>query len=171
MAFLRARRIWALVILICCAALGVSAFRSGSMPHMLPSFLRKPVLTRAQLKHALADSTAFYHFPGEVDLSLDGEKPVHAIVQYSFDQRLQSYVGDLSQHYDPDYASFVALDAKTGRILSMVSFTRDHSDQKELGNLALRSTFPSASVFKVVTAAAAIEEHNFTVNTVIPFTG
>jgi len=168
MAFLRTRRIWALVILICCIALGVSAFRSGSMPRALPMFLGRPVLTRNQLAQALAQSTAFYRFPGEVDLSLDGRAPVHAFVQYSFDQRLQAYVEQMMQHYSPDYAAFVALDAKTGRILSMVSFSRNPSVK---GNLALRATFPSASVFKVVTAAAAIEERKFTVNTVIPFTG
>jgi len=50
----------------------------------------------------------------------------------------------------------------------MVSYTH-RNDINE--HLALRATFPSASVFKVVTAAAAIAERNFSANTVIPFNG
>jgi penicillin-binding protein A len=51
----------------------------------------------------------------------------------------------------------------------MVSYAYDKDDLEE--NLALKATFPSASVFKVVTAAAAIEKKQFSASTVIPFDG
>ena len=141
---------------------------------VMPKALRMgpPALTKGKLAEALADSTNFFHFPTEVDLADDlhmaGHKPVHAIVEYSFDSKLQDTMEQTFRAYGPDYGAFVALDAKTGRILSMVSYTRDPSIQ---GNLALKATFPSASVFKVVTAAAAIEQDKFDANTVIPFAG
>jgi cell division protein FtsI/penicillin-binding protein 2 len=50
----------------------------------------------------------------------------------------------------------------------MVSYSRDPAMKD---NLALRATFPSASVFKVVTAAAAIGERQFSPETVIQFNG
>jgi peptidoglycan glycosyltransferase len=165
-----ARRIGALFVLILAIAFGVSAFRSGVMPKSLPMLgMGKLSLTKDQLGLALADSTSFYHFPGEVDLTLAGSKtPVHAIIEYAFDAKLQDKVQQVFRNYGPDYGAFVALDAKTGRILSMVSYSRNPLIKD---NLALRATFPSASVFKVVTAAAAIEEQKFNADTVISFTG
>jgi cell division protein FtsI/penicillin-binding protein 2 len=74
----------------------------------------------------------------------------------------------LFKQYRPDYGAFVAMDASTGQILSIVSYS-DKSDIKE--NMAFRATFPSASVFKVVTAAAAIENQKFSADTPIMFNG
>jgi cell division protein FtsI/penicillin-binding protein 2 len=153
--------------------LAVSAFRSGVMPKALPMLgLGKPALTRNQLALAIADSASFYRFPTEVDMADDsrqpGHTPVHGIVEYAFDPKLQEQMESEIRSYGPDYGAFVALDAKTGRILSMVSYSKNPAIKE---NLALRATFPSASVFKVVTAAAAIEEQKFNANTVISFTG
>jgi cell division protein FtsI/penicillin-binding protein 2 len=174
MSKLGAQRIGALAVLILLIAFGVSAFRTGSMPKSLPASLAtlgltESPLTKGQLGLALADSTSFYHFPSEVDLTLDGaHAPVHAVVEYAFDAKLQDRVQQVFRNYGPDYGAFVALDPKTGRILSMVSYSRNPLIKD---NLALRATFPSASVFKVVTAAAAIEEQKFNANTLISFTG
>lgn len=107
------------------------------------------------------------NLPSELDLEKDGEKE-RSIIQYSFDSKLQETMEKLFTTYGPDYGAFVALDARTGRVLSMVSYSRN-GDINE--NLALRATFPSASIFKVVTAAAAIGEKNYSANTIIPFNG
>jgi peptidoglycan glycosyltransferase len=64
----------------------------------------------------------------------------------------------------------VAVDPETGRVLAMVSYSRD-PQLRSSENLALRATFPSASIFKVVTAAAAIAEKRFSAETRIPFSG
>jgi cell division protein FtsI/penicillin-binding protein 2 len=91
-----------------------------------------------------------------------------AIVQYSFDPLLQHEMGELFKSYKPDYGAFVAMDASTGRVLSMVSYTANGNVPQ---NLATRASFPSASVFKVVTAAAAIEQKNFSPESVISYNG
>ena len=119
------------------------------------------------IARALDSAGAFHSFPGELEVTLDGKKQ-KVVVQYAFDPKLQEAMESQFKSYRPDYGAFVAIDAVTGRVLSMVSYSArgDISD-----NLALRATFPSASVFKLVTAAAAISENNFSGATVIPFSG
>jgi cell division protein FtsI/penicillin-binding protein 2 len=134
----------------------------------VPVLLKSLVLTKDKLAQVFGSSASFYEFPSEVDLSLDGTKKIHAKIQYSFDAKLQKAMENLIQSYSPDYGAFVALDATTGRVLSMVSYSRA---KKTLDNLAIRASFPSASVFKVVTATAAIEKNRISGDTVIPFNG
>lgn len=128
-----------------------------------------PYLTKDQLASVIRDEAAFYRFPTEVEAQYRGNKPEPVILQYSFDAELQEGMEQLIEQYRPDYGAFVALDAKTGRILSMVSYSQ--KDTKSQENLTLRASFPAASVFKVVTAAAAIEERKYSASTVIPYTG
>jgi len=144
--------------------LAVSSSRSAS----LELFQRKP-LTKDKIKEVLADSVTFQRLPAELDFELQGEsEKVHGVLEYAFDPKLQKQMEGLFRSYQPDYGAFVAMDATTGRVLSMVSFSRNPALKD---NLALRATFPSASVFKVVTAAAAIEVRKYSANTVIPFNG
>jgi cell division protein FtsI/penicillin-binding protein 2 len=140
----------------------------------------KPWLTKEALASAIGDSARFYRFPTEIDFEIGlnktgnpkqaalGKQTVHAVLEYTFEPKLQQAMEDLIQSYSPDYGAFVAIDASTGKVLSMVSY----SNRPEVkSNLALRATFPSASVFKMVTAAAAIAERNFSPDTVISFNG
>ncbi len=110
------------------------------------------------------------------ELKLEGfEQPL--IVQYSFDSSLQRAMEALYREYRPDYGAFVAMDAVTGRVLALLSYEapgrRRSWPKSDDGpdHLALRATFPSASVFKVVTAAAVIAEKDFSGDTVITFNG
>lgn len=75
-------------------------------------------------------------------------------MHFTLDKDLQEKIEALYERYDPAYAAFVAIDPETGKILAMV----DHSSEGHKGNLALKATFPAASVFKVVTSAAALGE-------------
>ncbi len=127
-------------------------------------------LTKEKLAEFLGNSAAFYRFPTEIELPA-GVNKIKAVVQYSFDQGLQSEMEGLFDAYQPDYGAFVAVDATTGRVLSMISYQKDEKGPLKDENLALRATFPSASVFKVVTAAAAIESQRYSAQTVIPFNG
>ncbi len=63
------------------------------------------------------------------------------------------------------YGAFVAIDPTTGKVLSMVSYGMKNQ------NLALRATFPAASIFKIVTASAAIESGKFKHDSLIPVLG
>jgi cell division protein FtsI/penicillin-binding protein 2 len=106
-------------------------------------------------------------YPTHLEIPLHGGQ-VESEIHYAFVPSAQEHVQKLFNTYKPDYGAFVALDAKTGRILTMVSYTRG---EPYLGNLALRAIFPSASVFKVITATAAIDGHDLKPETVIPFNG
>jgi penicillin-binding protein A len=105
-------------------------------------------------------------YPDSIELDVDG-KSVPAKLTYSLDDAAQMRVQKLLNQYKPDYAAFVAIDAKTGRILSIAS----HSDKMRNENLALRATFPAASIFKVVTAGAAIDLNKAEAETIVPFNG
>jgi peptidoglycan glycosyltransferase len=138
----------------------------------LPGFGKaKNVVTKENLAQALGDTNSFFKFPSEMDVPMgdkDSKEKLHAVVQYTFDPKLQESMEALMKSYSPDYGALVAMDAVTGRVLAMVSYS---SDPKMKDNLALRATFPSASVFKVVTAAAAIQERKYSPETVIQFSG
>lgn len=86
-------------------------------------------------------------------------------VQYSIDSHLQEKIEQTIRRGKVPYGAFVAMDARTGQILAMVT----HGKRGE--NMTLRSTFPAASIFKVVTAAAAIENGKLQYNSMIPVKG
>lgn len=86
-------------------------------------------------------------------------------IQYTLDPVLQKTIEDIYKRSGAQYGAFVAMDPTTGKILAIVS----HGKSQE--NLALKATFPSASVFKIVTAAAAIETGKLTHQSLIPVTG
>lgn len=118
-----------------------------------------------------SSSGGFQDLPSE--LTLEGIKEP-LIVQYALDSSLQKAMENLFKDYKPDYGAFVAIDAVTGRVLALVSYDgpgRKYRGPNGQNHLALRASFPSASVFKVVTAAAAIAEKSFSADTVIPYNG
>ena len=75
-------------------------------------------------------------------------------VNLTIDTDYQREIEQLFPKYNIRYGSVVALESKTGKILAMASNEPIETEQP----LATRSTFPAASLFKVITAAAAIEE-------------
>lgn len=89
-------------------------------------------------------------------------------VQYTIHEPSQAMMKKILGQYKPDYGAFVAMDAKTGRILAMVSHSAARADGD---NLALKASFPAASIFKVVTASAALDLDKANPETVVPFNG
>ena len=166
------------------AGVGVFAYRANQNSPGAGIFsAKKRVVTKEHLALAFGDQNAFFKFPSEIEIPLEvthmgapkeSQGPIgtndklKAIVQYTFDPKLQETMESMFRQYSPDYGAFVAMDAVSGRVLAMVSYSRD---PKMRDNLALRATFPSASVFKVVTAAAAIQERKFSADTQIQFSG
>jgi peptidoglycan glycosyltransferase len=130
--------------------------------------VKKPALTKDQVAQSLAAPVSVGAFPTEISFNDTDGQSNKAVVEYSFDAKLQDSIEQIYKQWKPDYGAFVAMDAKTGRVLSMVSYSKVSTVAE---NLALKATFPSASVFKVVTASAAIEETKITPNTVLSFTG
>ncbi|MBU0985643.1 MAG: hypothetical protein KKH68_00185, partial [Proteobacteria bacterium] len=88
-------------------------------------------------------------------------------VETSLNIGLQNYLLSKLNTSTARYIGIVAMDPATGKILSMVSFNKtDPSD-----NPCLDNRFPAASIFKIVTASAAIEKYGFSSNHVFTYTG
>lgn len=102
-------------------------------------------------------------------LALDTGSIVHeARLTYTMDPELNDFLDQIYARYKPDYGAFVALDASTGAILAMRSYTRD---DEPWGNLVLRNSYPAASVFKVITAAASLDQDLLTPSSVLRYNG
>ena len=105
--------------------------------------------------------------PDQIDFDRDGKKQKVSL-HYTIDPYLQAYMQKLLKSYSPDYGAFVAMDPQTGKVLSMLSFRKNATATE---NFTLEARFPSASVFKVVTASAAIDGKKANPDTIVPFNG
>lgn len=129
------------------------------------SVFRSP---RTELSTWISPQRIYPELPGEIEIGDGPTEKTRAIIQYSLDHRLQTQMEQLFKQYNPDHGAFVALDPSSGRILAILS----HSQDRELAReFVVRATYPAASVFKVVTASAAIAARNFSASSVIPFNG
>lgn len=116
----------------------------------------------------LARSLAPYAKSNEFPATLSVDKEDDYSVEYTFDIDLHNHIASIYRAYKPDFATFVAIDPDTGKVLSLTSYVKDldYSD-----NFALGATYPAASLFKIVSAAAAIDNKLVSAKTVIPFNG
>ena len=89
------------------------------------------------------------------------------IVKPSFDSAFQEYVSDLLERSKTLKAAVVALNPNDGRILAMASYEKEGNKN----NLCLQASFPAASIFKIISAAAAFESAGFTPNQPVFFSG
>jgi len=126
-----------------------------------------PPVTANELARVLTDPVSRNVYPTQLAVTR-GEDQIDTRVEYSFDPELQATAEGIFERYKPDYGTFVALDPESGRVLAMTSYTK--SDQS-IGNLAVRASFPAASVFKIVTAAAGLDQDILSPGTIIPFNG
>ncbi|MEJ2223314.1 MAG: penicillin-binding transpeptidase domain-containing protein [Desulfobacterales bacterium] len=91
----------------------------------------------------------------------------HLLVQTSIDPALQNYLIKKLDRKNSRQIAIVAMDPQDGRILTMVGY--DRTDP--LKNPCTESAFPAASIFKIVTAAAAIEKCDLRLDSVLKFNG
>ncbi|MGE0633961.1 MAG: penicillin-binding transpeptidase domain-containing protein, partial [Pseudobdellovibrionaceae bacterium] len=125
------------------------------------------LLERQELAKIFGHYFKSSEFPQELEIDWKGERKL-AQVEYTFDPDLTVEAQNLLQKFKPDYGALVALEPETGKILALASYTVD----KEMSeNLVFRDTFPAASVFKIVTAAAAIDKHAISPDHEISFNG
>ncbi len=85
----------------------------------------------------------------------------------TMNQELQSYLDSLMTEALGEFTAIVCLDPVSGRILALSGFDRLNPE----GHVWTRRLVPSASIFKVVTAAGAIEFLGMRPNTVLTFNG
>lgn len=158
------------VVLICAGAYWVKSRQPQQALPVLPAphTVGKLEVTRERIASALEAPLDKNRFPETIDFVQPDKTLVKARAQYTIDSDMQEGIEKMLRSYQPDYAAFVAMDATTGRVLALASYTRNLSN---LGNLTLKAAFPAASVFKIVTATAALDQNKLKPDSVIPFTG
>lgn len=86
-------------------------------------------------------------------------------VHFSVDPDLQQFVKKLVLNTPAPHVAVVAMEPRTGRILAIAD------KSTSIRNLSLHTGFPAASLFKVVTTAAALERGAVTADAPINFRG
>lgn len=89
-------------------------------------------------------------------------------VKWTLDDTLQKYADSIFKSYKPDFGAAFMFDATTGQVLALSSFEKGKPSSR---SLALRATYPAASVFKVITATAAIDQAGLKPGHTIRFNG
>jgi cell division protein FtsI/penicillin-binding protein 2 len=131
-----------------------------------PVINKKAEFGYAEIRSLLSKAPGSYLKPCDTIVS-DKKK---CIIYYSLDSSLQKLGMSLMKQYKPLYGAIVALHPGTGRVLSLISWNND--SVPSLGDDQFcKSIFPAASIFKTVTAAAAIELAGFTSESLIPHAG
>jgi peptidoglycan glycosyltransferase len=123
--------------------------------------------TRLEISKLIGETVKNNRFPSTEQIDWDG-KPMKATFEVGIDKELQKEAEKLLKSYKPDYAAIFMMDAKTGRVLAMTSFQRDNPSAS---NWNLKTNFPAASVFKVVTATAAVDRAGVSPQHKINFNG
>ena len=122
---------------------------------------------RHVISEAITSSVQNNTYPHEITVTSQGRR-LPATIHYNTDRALRDSVNAIFEQYGPDYGMFVGLDPDTGKILALVNHRRK---TKPTANFALQATYPSASVFKLVTVGAAVDLGKVDADTVIPFNG
>ena len=88
---------------------------------------------------------------------------------YTFNADLEEFIKKQLALYRPDYTSVVVIDNENGHILAAVDYGR----QKNIfgRDLAFTTSHPSASIFKIITAADLLENTHIKTDTEFSFTG
>lgn len=126
-----------------------------------------PAINRSDLMIQLGEDFKRQNYLPQTQMKIRGEDR-QVRVEYTLDNNLQNEAQKLLNRYKPDYGVIVVMKPNTGQILALVSYERNYEQEE---NWALKATFPVASVFKVITATAAIEKSNFSPEDRVSFNG
>lgn len=121
----------------------------------VPSFSLAAAPQASSLSKILADLSfdTLQNAPHEVKVYREGEDWT---LQLTFDSELQKFI-QANRQYQVDWAGVSVIDSRTGAVKALVSYSSEEPDSE---NLSLRATFPAASIFKMVTAGAAVQERH-----------
>jgi len=112
--------------------------------------------------------------PLNLEFSPENEAPLLVVneeeklkVEISLNTALQTYILRLLRRSRTSQAAVIALKPTNGQILAMASYGQSGKTE----NLCLKADFPAASLFKIISAAAAIEARGFTPEKTVTFKG
>ena len=107
---------------------------------------------------------------GGVDLTDEialENKGVHYTLKTTLNPKLQAYVNNMLERSKTLQAAVVVLNPHDGRVLVM----SDHDKNGAGTNICLKAEYPAASLFKIVSAAAALEAAGYTPEKTLYFNG
>lgn len=159
-----------ILIVVACLAGALYHARSlavglfGSSPaEAKPQLFKYSSLSSLDLFRHVCTATPVPSATGNRFLLQDGN-----VAQLSLHQDLQNGVRAFMEKSRIPYAVFVAIEPKTGRVLANVSYSSLAPDWEARASFA---GYPMASLFKVITAAAAIESGKANALTPLHFRG
>lgn len=103
-----------------------------------------------------------------VDNGLMAVLPGGKRVLFTIDAELQERVRDVMMDNDVPYGVFVAIEPKTGKILALTGYS---SIDPSWSDSAYFRLYPMASLFKIITASAALEQKKVEPDTMFAFRG
>jgi cell division protein FtsI/penicillin-binding protein 2 len=119
---------------------------------------------RKKIADAIGRSLWSNQLPKQVEIA---DKGLVDVV-YTLDKDMQEQSQKLLLRYKPDYGAIVMMDASTGKILALSSYVKGDPKAE---NLTLRASFPAASIFKIITAATAVDRKGVDPQDKIAFNG
>jgi cell division protein FtsI/penicillin-binding protein 2 len=129
-----------------------------------PQTERPITFNKDELRHLIDSSHISNLDQNSFEIQNNGR---HLRVQTSIDPSLQNYLIKKLDRKNSSHIGIVAMDPEDGRILTMVGY--DKSDPPN--NPCLDSSFPAASIFKIITAAAALEKGNLHLDSKLQYNG
>ena len=180
---------WARILmagLVFSVLVGVVFFFSGRQSKSVPmlvaedsfSSLGTPVWQQSinydELESLLPENY-FSTLPPVTVISSVDESGLPLSVFTTIDETLQLSLLKMLRRYHPQIGAGVLVNLKTGEIEAMAHYR--HADEngsilpQNSGNLCLDSSFPAASLFKIVTAYGVLEKEGITRNTRFPVVG
>jgi cell division protein FtsI/penicillin-binding protein 2 len=123
-----------------------------------------PLLSKADVQDLLADRPLSDLVAKRFDVRWGDQK---LSIEPSIDETLQHYLHERLYERTSRYIAIVVMEAASGRILALVGY-----DQRDpAGNPCLDAHFPAASIFKIVTAGAAMEHCNLSSRSTLTYNG
>jgi len=100
----------------------------------------------------------------QIDLPFKDQQ-IH--LETSLDSDLQSHLIKSMDRKNSRFIGIVVMEGETGRVQALAGFNKTDPDS----NPCLLNAFPAASIFKIVTAAAAVDQCGYTADTKLHFNG
>ena len=142
----------------------VGSWIINGLEHIAPRSSKKVITSKVELrqlgKQELQRLLVNRHIPPSPGTHTFSWRGRELTVETALDAQLQEYIDWLLARSKTYMAAVVVLRPDNGQVLAMVDYRS--SGEVKGKNLTLEADFPAASLFKIVSAAAAVEGRGFT---------
>ncbi len=139
--------------------------QSPSLPPSLSAFPAQNPETKNGFQPPI--NGGFPHFEKIIEGKYTEEYESYRFI-YTIDPSLQVRVNEFFRKSRPPFSAFVAMEPRTGKVLALVEYARGHSGAPGIWQ---RATYPAASIFKLITAAGALEKGFLEYDSSVSFQG